>query len=117
MATTLKQTTNVSAHSNVQIEPITDNKGRLELVKFPFKLYKGDPNWVPPFIEERMEFIDPEKQPYYEHAHVQMFLARRNGEVVGTISAQVDDNHNSFHNEKTGFFGFFESINDQQVAD
>ena len=101
----------------ISVEPITDPKGILELVKFPFKLYNSDPNWAPPFIEERRDFFDPKKNPFYEHARYQLFLARRNGEVVGTIGAVVNDNHNTFHDERIGAFGFFESVNDQAVAD
>ncbi len=103
--------------SVVSVEPVTDKKGILEFVKFPFKLYKGDPNWVPPLIEERRDFFDPKKSPFYEHARYQLFLARRDGELVGTIGAVVNDNHNTVHHEQSGAFGFFESVNDQQVAD
>lgn len=101
----------------ISVEPITDAKGITELVKFPFKLYRGDPNWVPPFIEERRDFFDPRKNPFYEHARYQLFLARRGGETVGTIGAVINANHNAFHNEQIGAFGFFESVNDQAVAD
>jgi GNAT superfamily N-acetyltransferase len=103
--------------STVTIEQVTDKEGIMELVKFPFKLYKGDPNWVPPFIEERRDFFDPKKNPFFEHARFQLFLARRDGELVGTIGAVVNDNHNSFHEEKSGGWGFFECVNDQAVAD
>jgi GNAT superfamily N-acetyltransferase len=103
--------------STVTIEQVTDKKGIMELVKFPFKLHKGDPNWVPPFIEERRDFFDPKKNPFYEHARFQLFLARRDGELVGTIGAVVNDNQNSFHEEKSGGWGFFECVNDQAVAD
>jgi GNAT superfamily N-acetyltransferase len=99
------------------IEPVTSKKGILEYIKFPFKLYRDDPNWVPPLIEERRDFFDPKKNPFYEHARYQLFLACHDGELVGTVGAVVNDNHNAFHNEKAGSFGFFESINDQAVAD
>jgi len=102
---------------NLRIEQVTDKKGLLEFVTFPFKLYRGDPNWVPPLIEERRDFFDTKKNPFYEHARYQLFLARRGGELVGTIGAVVDDNHNRVHNERRGAFGFFESIDDQVVAD
>jgi GNAT superfamily N-acetyltransferase len=102
--------------ANIRIEPVTDRNGILEYVKFPFRLYRGDPNWVPPLIEERRDFFDTKKNPFYEHARYQLFLARREGELVGTIGAVVNDNHNAFHNEKSGGFGFFEAINDPAVA-
>lgn len=103
-------------NANILIEQVKDKKGVLEFVKFPFQLYRDDPNWVPPLIEERLNFFDPRKNPVYEHTRFQLFLARRDGELVGTIGALVNDNHNTFHNEKSGGFGFFESIDDPAVA-
>jgi len=103
--------------SDIQIEPVHDTKGVLELVEFPFRLYRGDPNWVPPLIEERRDFLDPRKNPFFDHARVQLFLARRGGEVVGTIGAVVDDNHNKYHDERMAAFGFFETIDNQEIAD
>ncbi len=50
--------------ANIRIEPVTDKKGILEYVKYPFRLYHGDPNWVPPLIEERRDFFDPRKTPF-----------------------------------------------------
>jgi GNAT superfamily N-acetyltransferase len=102
---------------DLRIEPVTDRKGLLEFVKFPFTHYRGDPHWVPPLIEERLDFFDPKKNPFFEHARCQLFLARRDGKLVGEIAAVVDDNHNAFHSERAGAFGFFESVDDQAVAD
>jgi len=99
------------------IEPITDKQGLMALIEFPFTLYQGDQSWVPPLIEERRDFLDPKKNPFFEHARHQLFLARRAGAVVGTIGAVVDDNHNQTHEERAGAFGFFETIDDQAVAD
>lgn len=101
----------------ITIEPVTDKKGLSAFIKFPFKLYRGDPNWVPPLIEERRNFFDTRKNPFYEHARYQLFLARRDGELIGTIGAVVNDRHNAAHDELAGAFGFLETINDQGVAD
>jgi GNAT superfamily N-acetyltransferase len=102
---------------SLRIEPVTDKKGVLEFVEFPFTLYRGDPNWVPPLIEERRDFLDPKKNPFFDHARYQLFLARRGGELVGTIGVVADDNHNKFHDERMAAFGFFETIDNQEVAD
>jgi hypothetical protein len=102
--------------ANLTITPVTDRKGLLQVVEFPFKLYRDDPNWVPPLIEERLDFFNTKKNPFYEHARYQLFLARREDEIVGTVGAVVDDNHNQFHNEKMGAFGFFETVNDPEVS-
>lgn len=100
----------------LSIEPVNDKSGLLKFIHFPFHLYRDDPNWVPPFVRERLDFFDRKKNPFYEHAHYQLFLAYFDRELVGTIGAVVDDNHNQVHNERTGFFGFFESIDNEEVA-
>ena len=79
-----------------------------EYVQFPFKLYKDDPYWVPPLIEERLAYFDVKKTPLWEHARYQLFIARRGGQIVGTIGGVVNDNHNSVHSELAGGWGFFE---------
>jgi hypothetical protein len=101
----------------IEIEPVRSRKDLKRFIKFPWKVYSGDPYWVPPLISERKAFFNPAKNPFYEHAEVQLFLARRAGEVVGTISAHINHNHNEFQEEKTGFFGFFECVEDYAVAE
>lgn len=101
----------------IQIVPVSDKRGLHRFIQFPFELYKGDPYWVPPFYLERKEFFDTRKNPFYEHAEYQLFLALRSGRIVGTVGAVIDENHNRQHNELMGAFGFFESIDDQDVAD
>jgi hypothetical protein len=102
--------------SNIVIEPVNSKKGMSEYVQFPFKLYKDDPYWVPPLIEERIAFFDTKTNPFYEHSRYQLFVARRAGQIVGTIGAVVNDNHNKVHEELAGGWGFFESINDPEVS-
>jgi hypothetical protein len=81
-----------------------------------WKLYAGDPYWVPQLMMDRKKLIDKKKNPFYTHADMELFLAERGGEIVGRIGAIVNHNHNKEHAENIGFFGFFESINDQAVA-
>lgn len=85
-------------------------------IRFPFDHYKGDPNWVPPLLMSERELLNYVKHPFYEKAEIQTFLAKREGKIVGRIGAIVDHAHNEFHNEQRGMFGFFESIDDQNVA-
>jgi len=101
---------------SITIQPVTTKKDRKKFVKFPWKINKDDPNWVPPLIIDRMMFLNPDKNPYFKHSKVQLFLAIKDGEIVGRISAHENKNHNKKYNDKTGFFGFFECINDQKVA-
>ena len=90
---------------------------RLRFIQFWWEPYKRNPYWVPPLVNERLEFLDPAKNPYFQHGRAAYFLATRGGVPVGTIGAHVNDQHNRFHEENIGFFGFFECINDYAVAE
>jgi GNAT superfamily N-acetyltransferase len=78
-------------------------------------IYAGDPYWVPP-IRADLAKVFVLDNPFFRHAEMQLFLARRDGADVGRIAAILDRHHNEFQSEKTGFFGFFESVNDPAVA-
>jgi hypothetical protein len=94
-----------------------DSSRRLnQFIHYPFKLYKDDPNWVPPLIYERKEFFDKKKNPFFRGAKTKLFLASRDNELVGRIATCINYNHNEFHEEKVGFFGFFDTIDDYEVA-
>lgn len=101
----------------INVYPVKTKKQLKQFIMLPFKLYQDDPYWVAPIISEQKKFFDPDKNPYYEHSEVQLFLAEKDDVVVGRISAQTNTQHNKFHKDKVGFFGFFECINDQAVAD
>lgn len=102
--------------SNITIKEVTNKSDLKEFVKFPWTIYKQDPNWVPPLIMERMEVLDQKKNPYFEHARAKLWLAYRGNDIVGRITAQIDDLVEQHHNEKIGHFGFFDCIDDQDVA-
>jgi len=102
---------------NVRVAQVTTANELLQFIEFPFRLYQADPHWTPPLIEERRDFFDPNKNPFFEHARARLFMAYRGSELVGTVAAVVDDTHNEVHNERMGAFGFFEAIDDQAVAD
>jgi GNAT superfamily N-acetyltransferase len=88
----------------------------LRFIKSQWNFYRNDPNWAPPLIMDRQKLLNTKKNPFYQHGSIQLFLAERNGEVVGRIAGIINRNHNTTHNDKVGFFGFFESIEDQEVA-
>ncbi|OYV88148.1 MAG: hypothetical protein B7Z63_01150, partial [Ignavibacteriae bacterium 37-53-5] len=88
----------------------------MSFIKLPWKIYKDDPYWVPPLLMDRKKLLDTKKNPFYLHSEMEMFLAKRDGEIVGRIAAIINHNHNKFQEEEIGFFGFFESVNDQAVA-
>lgn len=78
-------------------------------------VFKGDPNWVPPLNIMLKDQFSP-KSPFFQHAEVTFFTARKNGKLVGRISAQIDREHLKRHNDDTGFFGFLDTIDDEEVA-
>src|SRR5262249_36025956 len=80
-------------------------------------LYRNDPYWVPPLRIAVKELLDRRKHPFYRDAEAEFFLARQDGRVVGRIAAILDRAHNRYQEENTGFFGFFETINEAAVAE
>jgi GNAT superfamily N-acetyltransferase len=102
--------------SQIEISEVTSPRERDAFIKFPWRIYKNDPAWVPPLILERKEFLDRKKHPFYLHGDAQLFLARRNGEVVGRIMASDDPNYNALHEANVGCFGLFECVDDREVA-
>jgi GNAT superfamily N-acetyltransferase len=96
---------------------LVQTKGDLmEFIRFPWHIYKNDPFWVPPLIVERKEFLDRRKNPFFKHAEVIFYMAKRNGQTVGRIAGIVNHNHIEYHQERAGFFGLFECVKDYEVA-
>ena len=87
-----------------------------EFIRYQLELYRDDPYFVPPIVAERRDFLNRKKNPFFTHAEVELFLARRNGKLVGRIAAIDDALWNQFHNTETGFFGMFDVPNDPEVA-
>ena len=98
------------------ILPVERSEDRRSFLTFPERLYRDNPNWVCPLRIERRDFFDRKKNPFFDNADVQLFIARRDDKVVGRVSAHIYHPHNRTHNEKTGFFGFFECENDFESA-
>jgi GNAT superfamily N-acetyltransferase len=88
----------------------------MRFIKLPFRLYKGQPNWVPPLLYERKRHLNRKKNPFFEHAEAEYFLAWRDGRPVGRISAHVDHRLNEAQQNDWGLFGFFECEDDQEAA-
>jgi hypothetical protein len=101
---------------DVSIRPVRSRRELKRFVKVPFGLHRDSPQWVPPLIFERMEFLNREKNPYFEHAEAEYLIAERDGEVVGRITAQVDSRWDEFQGGSDAMFGFFETANDPMVA-
>ena len=104
-----------------QIRPVVTNADRKAFVALPYRLYAKDPNWVPPLKDEVHSLINPAKNPWFEHGEAQLFLAERDGRIVGRISAHVDQLALTQPVEQgmgpgTGFWGFLEAEDAEVVA-
>lgn len=95
---------------------VHDVRLKKDFVLFPGQIYQNDAAWVPPLIKQRMDFLAPDN-PYFEHAKVHFWLAYKDNKIVGRISAQVDHLATPDSAGAVGFFGMFECVNDQAVAD
>ncbi len=105
------------AHAEfVNIEEVTGSASKKEFISFPWKVYRGNPCWVPPLKSELKSLLSEKTNPFFQHAEVACFLARKNGETVGRIAAIIDRNHGKTDNETVGFFGYFECLPDFSVA-
>ena len=102
--------------TQVFVTPAQSNRDLDAFIRFPLRLYHQDPFFVPPLLYERKKFFKP-SNPIFQFTEVTYFLARgENGEIKGRATAHINHRHNEHAGEKTGFFGFFESVDDQAVA-
>lgn len=102
--------------SAVRIRPVRSRRDLRRFVGVPFELHRDHPQWVPPLILDRMQFLNRSKNPYFEHAEAEYFIAERDGEAVGRITAQLDHRWDSYQGGRDGMFGFFETTDDPEVA-
>lgn len=98
------------------IKPVSSTKEVKAFIDFQHELYAGDPCYVPELYLAQKEMFDKKKYPFYEFGEVYPFLAYRDGKAVGRIAAVINNRYNEFHNSNVGFFGFFDFINDKEVA-
>ena len=100
----------------VQIRQHRPGKDLDDFVSFHHELYRDDPAWVPPLNMEIRERLSPGRNPFFEHAEATLFTAWEGARMVGRISAQIDHEHLRIHQDETGFFGFFDTVDDPRVA-
>lgn len=100
----------------VQITQLTPGGQLDDFIRVPHVLYADDPAFIPQLDMMVKDQLTPAKNPFFRHAEVALFLARRDGALVGRISAQIDREHLAKHADDTGFFGFFDTIEDEAVA-
>lgn len=102
--------------ANLVVREVENKRDLKKFVKVPFAVHKDHPAWVPPLILDRMQFLNRSKNPYFDHAEVKLLIAERDGVPVGRISAQIDQRWDEYRGGNDGQFGFFETIDDPEVA-
>src|SRR5208337_1091979 len=102
--------------SDVIIQRVMNSGQRKQFLQVPWSIYRNDPYWIPPLRDNQREMVGYARNPFYDRNQIQTFLAYRGGEVVGRIGAILNQGHINRYDDPRGFFGFFESIDDQEVA-
>jgi len=102
--------------AEITVSLVQNDASLWEFLRIPWHIYQGDPYWVPPILSEQRQFLDPRHGPFFEIGEARYFLAWQNGRPVGRLSAHINRLHDAHHGPETGFFGFFESIQDHDVA-
>jgi hypothetical protein len=102
--------------SGVEVSAVRDRRDLDRFVRLPWRLYRDDPQWVPPLIRDVRFLLDRRRHPFHRHAEVEYFLGWRGEECVGRIAAVHNRTHVEFHEETAGFFGLFECVDDAAVA-
>jgi GNAT superfamily N-acetyltransferase len=100
----------------VEVRPVASKRELKAFMRLPWRLYRNEPQWGPPLLMELRKRLDRERNPFFEHAEAEYFLAWRDGRPVGRITAQVDRNLNEFQGNDWGLFGFFECEDDPEAA-
>ncbi len=103
--------------AGVVVKPVASWREQRAFLRFPWTLYRDDPNWIPPLRSDQKEMVGFARHPFYEQNRSQTFLAYRGAEICGRIGAILNGGHIERHSDPRGFFGFFECRDDQEAAD
>ncbi|MGH7508406.1 MAG: GNAT family N-acetyltransferase [Gemmatimonadales bacterium] len=100
----------------LRVRAARERRDLKRFIDLPYRLHARDPLWVPPLRRDVKALLSRSQNPFFDHAEAEYYLAERDGEVVGRIAAISNRLHNETHGDRAGFFGFFESIDDQTIA-
>ena len=101
---------------SVTVTPVAGKQDLDAFLHLPARLYRDDPNVVLPLEGEMRGLLDKQKNPFYRHARTELWLARRDGRVIGRVAACIDSYSNDHHDELVGFFGFYEAEDDPETT-
>jgi len=103
--------------SSIEVRPIDSARERRIFLTFPWRIYGDDPLWVPPLLPQRAATIDPERGLFFKRGEADFFIAWRDGQPVGTICAAEDPPTNEGRGKRECLFGFFECLEEYEVAE
>jgi hypothetical protein len=106
----------VTGSPDVRVIPADGKREFRQFLQLPYRIYEGDPNWVAPLLRDMKVMFDRDEHPFHGHSEVQPFIALDGDETVGRVVAIHNRNHVEYHDEPVGFFGFFECVDEQKVA-
>jgi len=95
---------------------VKSKQDKKRFIDFPHDLYAGDPNYVPEIFIGQKDLLNEKKNPFFQHSKAQLFIAVRDGKMVGRIAAIQNNNYNEFAKANAGFFGFFDVVKEYDVA-
>ncbi len=101
---------------SITVKPVASKADQKQFLDLPWRLYRDTPQWVPPLLQNHKELLGFTKHPFYETNEIQTFLAYSDGQVVGRVAAILNRGHIERHEEPVGFFGFFESEDNEEIA-
>lgn len=101
----------------ISISVVENDHHFTDFLRFPHKLYKNDENWIAPLHHQQKHLVDRRKNPFYNNADADFFIAKQGDEVIGRIAAIDNKAYNRYNKTNVGFFGFFECVNNQFAAD
>lgn len=102
---------------NIEKVDLSSQRSVNQFVDFPYRMYKGHPQWVPPFRMDIRDMLNPKKHPYYEHSDAEFFVARQGKDIVGRIAALQNNAYNNFHGKKVANFYLYDVLDDQAISD
>ena len=101
---------------SLEIRPVADKRDLRRFIALPFSLYRNEPRWIAPLTMDIRKRLDRERNPFFKHAEAEYFLAWRDGQPVGRITAHIDHRFNEFQDNRWGMFGFFECEDSRETA-
>ena len=100
----------------IDIAPVRTARQKKLFIDYEWQANKNNPNWISPLRMERNKLLDTNKNPFFTHSEIELFLAYNDGKIVGRIAALTNQNHNDYHNDNAGFWGFLECENNQDAV-